>query len=60
MRIAFSVRESQEQRKLGTIQRLILTLFLDAQPHGVAGRVQIQARDVPDLFNEALHPLNRG
>jgi hypothetical protein len=42
----------QWQDRLGSVQRLDLTLFIHAQHYRPLGRVQIQAADVLDLVNE--------
>ena len=40
------------QPRLGAVQRLDLALLIDAEHHGVGGRINIQADDVADLGGE--------
>jgi hypothetical protein len=52
MRHPFHIPQAHGQQRLGPIQGLNLRLFVDAEHHRLVGRVQVQADDVADLFDE--------
>src|ERR1017187_2130445 len=49
MRLAFRQSRPQGQTRSGSVQRLDLALFIDAEYQGPVWRVEIQANDVPHL-----------
>ena len=49
---AFDIAQPHGQHGLGAAQGLNLDFLIDAQHHGVIGRVQIQAHDVAHLLDE--------
>jgi hypothetical protein len=49
---AFDIAQAHRENGLGTIQRLNLALLVDAQDHGVLGRMEIQPDNIADLFDE--------
>ncbi len=52
MRHPLHVAQPHGQQRLGAIQGLDLSLLIDAEHHRLIGRVQVQADDVADLFDE--------
>src|SRR6266404_9906841 len=46
----------ERQARLGAIQRLDLTLFIEAQDQTLVGRIQIEAHDVGKLFQKFQVP----
>jgi hypothetical protein len=40
------------QQRLGSVERLDLRLFVDAEHQGSVGRVEVETHDVADLFHE--------
>ena len=49
---ALGIAEPHRQQRLGALQRLDLRLLVHAQHHRMIGRVQVQADDVADFFDE--------
>ena len=49
MRASLDLTGPHRQQRLRAIQRLDLGLFIDAQDHGVVGRMHIQTDDVAHL-----------
>jgi len=49
---AFDITQTHGQNGLGAVQRLNLALLVDAQDHGVVGRMEIQPDDITDFFDE--------
>jgi hypothetical protein len=47
-----NIAKSKRKHRLRALQSLNLTLLIDAQHHGVIGRIEVQADDVPDLVDE--------
>ena len=52
MRHAFDVAEFEGQEGLGALQGLHLALLIDEQHHRMVGRVEVEADDVAELFDE--------
>ena len=52
VRDAFDVTQSEGQEGLGALQGLDLALLVNAQDHGMVGRIKVEADDVADLFDE--------
>src|SRR3954463_13241489 len=52
--VGLALRDSgaEWQDRLGAVHSLNLTLFINAQHQSLVGRVQIQAHDIANLFNE--------
>ena len=49
---AFHVAQAHRQQRLGAVQGLDLRLLVDAEHHRLVRRVQVEADDVPDLFDK--------
>ena len=49
---AFDIAEAHRQHGLGALERLALTLLVDAQHQRMIGRVEVQPDDVADLLDE--------
>jgi hypothetical protein len=47
-----NIAEPKREHRLRTFQSLNLALLIDAQHHGLIGRIEVQADDVPDLVDE--------
>ena len=52
VRHAFDVVEPEGPKRLGALQGLGLALLVDAQNHGMVGRMEMEADNVADLLNE--------
>ncbi len=52
VRDTFDVAETHRQHRLGTLERLALTLLVHTDDQGVVGRAQIEADDVAQLLDE--------
>lgn len=52
MRAPLGLPRTHRQQRLGTVQRLNLSLLVHAQHQSFVRRVQIQTDDIPHLFNE--------
>jgi len=49
---SFNISQSHRQHGRRTIQCLKLCLFVNSQNHGILGRAQVQADNVPDFLNK--------
>ena len=49
---AFDIPQAHGQHRLSTIQRLHLGFLVDAQHQGVVRRIEVEADDIADLFDE--------
>ncbi len=49
---SFDITQAHGQEWLGAVKSLDLALFVNAQYHGIVGRVEVKSHDIANLFDE--------